>query len=62
VPKLKYPTLGQPFNVLAIGSDSRAGLPANLAKDKGAQSVSGERSDVVKIIHVDLIKRAVQIV
>ena len=46
---------GKPFNVLAIGSDSRAGLTGRLAKVTGASgnSVSGQRSDVVKIFHVD---------
>lgn len=60
IPKLnvKYeikPIAGQPFNVLEIGSDSRAGLTGLLARQTGASSgqVSGQRSDVVKIMHVD---------
>jgi LCP family protein required for cell wall assembly len=44
---------GKPFNVLAIGSDSRAGLTGQLAAATGAGSVGGQRSDVVKIFHVD---------
>jgi LCP family protein required for cell wall assembly len=49
------PISGQPFNILMIGSDSRAGLSGLVAKQTGATSgsVSGQRSDVVKIIHVD---------
>ena len=49
------PEPNQPFNILAIGSDSRAGLTGAVAKQTGAStgSVSGQRSDVVKIFHVD---------
>lgn len=49
------PISGQPFNILMIGSDSRVGLSGLAAKQTGATSgsVSGQRSDVVKIIHVD---------
>jgi LCP family protein required for cell wall assembly len=49
------PISGQPFNILMIGSDSRAGLTGLVAKQTGAtsSSVAGQRSDVVKIIHVD---------
>ena len=46
----------QPFNILAIGSDSRAGLTGQVAApDRGLDRVrsAGQRSDVVKIIHVD---------
>src|ERR1039458_1758831 len=43
----------KPFNVLAIGSDSRAGLPPSIARVTGGGSVTGQRSDVVKIFHVD---------
>lgn len=43
----------QAFNILSIGSDSRAGLSGSVAAQTGAGSVSGSRSDVVKIIHVD---------
>jgi LCP family protein required for cell wall assembly len=46
---------GQPFNILMIGSDSRTGLSGLVARQTGATSgsVAGQRSDVVKIIHVD---------
>jgi LCP family protein required for cell wall assembly len=49
------PISGKPFNILMIGSDSRAGLTGLLAKQTGASSgdVAGERSDSVKIVHVD---------
>jgi LCP family protein required for cell wall assembly len=52
---ITYPVPGQPFNVLAIGSDSRAGLSSVVARQTGANtgSVSGQRSDVIKVIHVD---------
>lgn len=52
------PISGQPFNILSIGSDSRAGLTGPVAAQTGAStgSVSGQRSDVVKIIHVDPLK------
>ncbi|MGB7104183.1 MAG: hypothetical protein WBD82_06265, partial [Acidimicrobiales bacterium] len=46
---------GQPFNILLIGSDSRAGLSGLVARQTGATSgsVAGQRSDVVKVIHID---------
>lgn len=44
---------GTPFNVLVIGSDSRAGLSGAVAAQTGAGSVSGQRSDVVRIFHVN---------
>jgi LCP family protein required for cell wall assembly len=47
------PISGQPFNILMIGSDSRAGLTGLLAKQTGATTTPGQRSDVVKIVHVD---------
>jgi LCP family protein required for cell wall assembly len=49
------PISGQPFNILSIGSDSRVGLTGAVAAQTGASTgaVSGQRSDVVKIIHVD---------
>ena len=52
-PSLTYPVSGQPFNILTVGSDSRVGLSAKAAQEVGAGSVSGQRSDVVKIMHVD---------
>jgi LCP family protein required for cell wall assembly len=49
------PISGQPFNILMIGSDSRAGLTGLAARQTGAStgSVSGQRSDSVKIVHID---------
>src|SRR5665213_2716106 len=49
------PISGKPFNILMIGSDSRAGLRGLVAQQAGASSgsVDGERSDSVKIVHVD---------
>ena len=46
---------GKPFNILEIGSDSRAGLTGAVAAQTGAStgSVAGQRSDVVKIMHID---------
>ena len=44
---------GKPFNVLVIGSDSRIGLSGKVAAETGAGSVTGQRSDVVRIFHVD---------
>ena len=45
----------QPFNVLEIGSDSRAGLSGYVAAQTGASTgqAGGQRSDVVKIMHID---------
>ena len=45
----------QPFNILEIGSDSRAGLTGWLANQTGASSgaTGYQHSDVVKILHVD---------
>src|SRR6202142_4443260 len=52
---ITYPVPGQPFNILAVGSDSRAGLSGAVAAQTGAStgSVGGQRSDVIKIIRVD---------
>ncbi len=48
---------GRPFNILVIGSDSRKGLTGLTARQTGATtgSLSGKRSDVVKVVHVDPI-------
>ena len=58
--RMKVPGLvarigNKPFNILEIGSDSRAGLSGFLAAQTGASTnaVSGQRSDVIKIMHVD---------
>ncbi len=54
VKHLKTAASGQPFNVLIIGSDSRAGLSAADAAHFGSpETQGGQRSDVVKIVHVD---------
>ncbi|HVB52022.1 MAG TPA: LCP family protein [Acidimicrobiales bacterium] len=49
------PIAGKPFNILMIGSDSRAGLTGLVARQSGAGTggVAGQRSDSVKIVHVD---------
>lgn len=49
------PISGKPFNILVVGSDSRAGLSGLVGAQTGASSdlVAGQRSDVVKIVHVD---------
>jgi len=44
---------GGSFNVLTIGSDSRVGLTGAVAAQTGAATVVGQRSDVLKIFHVD---------
>jgi LCP family protein required for cell wall assembly len=45
---------GAPYNVLIVGSDSRAGDSAAAAKAFGSASqVGGQRSDTIKILHVD---------
>ena len=44
----------QPFNVLLVGSDSRAGVTGQQAQQFGNSSlVGGQRSDTIKILHVD---------
>ena len=45
---------GQPFNVLIVGSDTRAGNTGSAAQSFGSASeVAGQRSDTIKILHVD---------
>jgi LCP family protein required for cell wall assembly len=45
---------GQPYNVLLIGSDSRVGETAAEAQQFGNQTnAGGQRSDTIKIVHVD---------
>ncbi len=53
----------QPFNILSIGSDSRAGLTGLVARQSGATTgqAAGQRSDVVKIMHVDPAKGTITI-
>jgi LCP family protein required for cell wall assembly len=54
---------GKPFNILEIGSDSRAGLTGAVAAQTGAStgSVSGQRSDVVKIMHIDPVAGTISV-
>lgn len=48
------PANGAPYNVLLIGSDSRAGESAAQAQQFGTvQATTGQRSDTLKILHVD---------
>ena len=45
---------GAPYNLLLIGSDSRAGESAAQAQQFGStQAAGGQRSDTIKIVHVD---------
>lgn len=45
---------GAPYNLLLIGSDSRAGETAAQAQQFGSvQAAVGQRSDTLKIIHID---------
>lgn len=47
-------TGGAPYNVLVIGSDTRAGETASEAQQFGNQGqAGGQRSDTIKIIHID---------
>jgi LCP family protein required for cell wall assembly len=52
VKHLKVAAVGQPFNMLVIGSDSRALDSPSDAAHLGV-TTAGQRSDVVKIVHVD---------
>ncbi len=54
---------GQPFNILSIGSDSRAGLTGLVARQSGATvgAAAGQRSDVIKIMHVDPATKTISI-
>ena len=60
---ITYPVPGQPFNILAVGSDSRAGLTGAVAAQTGAGggSVVGQRSDVIKIVRVDPTARTITV-
>jgi LCP family protein required for cell wall assembly len=53
VQHLKVAPVGQPFNVLLIGSDSRVGESSSQAQHLGTVTeTAGQRSDVVKIVHI----------
>ena len=53
---------GEPINILVIGSDSRAGLTGAMAAQAGASQVTGQRSDVDQIWHLDPGAGTVQII
>ena len=62
VKHLKAAPVGKPFNVLLIGSDSRVGQSSSDASHFGSATVqTGQRSDVVKILHVDPATGAVRV-
>jgi LCP family protein required for cell wall assembly len=62
VKHLKTAPVGKPFNVLLIGSDSRVGESASDASHFGSSNVqTGQRSDVVKILHVDPATGAINV-
>jgi len=45
---------GQPYNLLLIGSDSRAGETAAEAQQFGSPTATaGQRSDTIKVLHID---------
>jgi polyisoprenyl-teichoic acid--peptidoglycan teichoic acid transferase len=51
-----------PFNVLIVGSDSRAGNTGQAARSFGtASEVGGQRSDTIKILHVDPQTRSAEL-
>ena len=53
-PACTVETAGSPYNVLIIGSDSRAGDTGAAAQAFGsAAQVGGQRSDTIKILRVD---------
>jgi len=49
----EQPLKGPAFNIMVLGQDSGIGLTAAQAAKTGRNSVSGARSDVVKIVHVN---------
>ncbi|HEX3839827.1 MAG TPA: LCP family protein [Acidimicrobiales bacterium] len=62
VKHLKAAPVGKPFNVLLIGSDSRVDESASDASHFGSATVqTGQRSDVVKILHVDPATGAIRV-
>jgi LCP family protein required for cell wall assembly len=62
VKHLKAAPAGKPFNVLLIGSDSRVAESASDASHFGSATVqTGQRSDVVKILHVDPATGAIRV-
>lgn len=62
VKHLKAAPVGKPFNVLLIGSDSRVNESSSDASHFGSATVqTGQRSDVVKILHVDPATGAIRV-
>lgn len=49
----EQPLKGPAFNIMVLGSDAGTGLTPQQALKTGRNSVSGARSDVVKIVHVN---------
>jgi LCP family protein required for cell wall assembly len=46
--------VGRPYNVLVIGSDTRAGDTGQAAQSFGsASAIGGQRSDTIKVFHID---------
>lgn len=58
----KAESLHGSFNILAVGSDSRVGLSGYLAKQTGAGTVLGQRSDVVKVFHIDTDHQTISVI
>ncbi len=56
VPGLHSANAGQPFNVLVVGSDSRAGA------NRQYGDVAGQRNDVTMVVRVDPRKRRVSLI
>ena len=54
---------GQPFNVLVIGSDTRSGLTGSIAAQAQDPNnpVTGQRSDVIMIWHIDPKTKAITV-
>jgi LCP family protein required for cell wall assembly len=51
-----------PFNVLIVGSDTRAGNTGQAARSFGtASEVGGQRSDTIKILHVDPLTKSAEL-
>ena len=57
LPSLAVQEPGKPMNVLLVGSDSRARLTGNDALQAGKDSVGGQRSDTIMVLHVDPDRR-----
>jgi LCP family protein required for cell wall assembly len=52
----------QPFNVLIVGSDTRAGNTGQAARSFGTEALTGgQRSDTIKILHVDPVSKTAEL-